>query len=394
MGQAKGTTDVIIIGAGASGLMCGLEASKRGKKVIFLDHNRSAGAKLLITGGGKCNFTNTNIEPHNYISNNPHFVKSALARFTQHDFISILEKKGIEYEKRNHGQLFLKSNASQILYLFLEELKKYAPEFYLNTKIQSVKKTNNEFLVKTDKGIIRSKSLVVSTGGISFPQTGATPIGYEIAEKFGLKIIKPEPGLVPLTFLPEDKKKYSPLSGVSLNALVKTDKVTFKDDILFTHKGLSGPACLQASLYIKPGKPFHIDLLPEKNIKTEMENQKSSKKNTKNFISEFLPKNLVEAVLISNLKEKKLKSLTDSDMELISEQIHNFKFIPAGNLGFSKAEVTIGGVDCNGISSKTMESLKVEGLFFTGEVLDVTGWLGGYNLQWAWSSGWCAGQFV
>ncbi|MCB9480403.1 MAG: NAD(P)/FAD-dependent oxidoreductase [Desulfobacteraceae bacterium] len=387
-------SDVIIIGAGASGLVCGLEASKRGRKTIFIDHNNSAGAKLLITGGGKCNFTNKNIESHNYISNNPHFVKSALARFTQNDFISIIEKNRIEYEERNLGQLFLKSSSNQILDLFLNELKKYKSKFYLNTKIEWVKKTNNDFLVNTNKGLFKSKSLVVSTGGISFPQTGASPIGYEIAEKFGINTIKPMPGLVPLTFLPDDKKKFAHLSGISVNALVKTDKISFKENILFTHKGLSGPACLQISLYIKQGRPFYIDFLPENKIENELKNQKTSQKTTKNFISEFLPKNLVEAVFKKNLKDKKLKSLTDFDIESISDQIHNFKILPAGNLGFTKAEVTIGGVDCNEISSKTMESLKVEGLFFTGEVLDVTGWLGGYNLQWAWSSGWCAGQFV
>jgi predicted Rossmann fold flavoprotein len=386
--------DVIIIGAGASGLMCALEASRRGKKVLILDHNKIAGAKILVSGGGKCNFTNRNIDPENYISNNPHFVKSALARFSQHDFISIIENNGIKYEERSHGQLFLKKRANEISDLFLRELKKYNSKLLLETRVVAVEKNKGIFIVKSDQGSFKSKSVVVSSGGLAAPQTGASPIGYEIAEHFKIKIIKPFPGLVPLTFSAEDRKKFTNLSGIAVNSVVKNSKISFKENILFTHKGLSGPAALQISLYLKPGESVFIDLLPEKRIENEIKKHKQSKKLVKNFVSTLLPKNLCEAVLQKNIADRTLKSLTEQEISTIAETLHSLEVKPAGNLGFKKAETTLGGVDCNEVSSKTMESLKVEGLYFTGEVLDVAGWLGGYNLQWAWSSGWCAGQSV
>ncbi|MDY0133130.1 MAG: NAD(P)/FAD-dependent oxidoreductase [Desulforegulaceae bacterium] len=386
--------DIIIIGAGASGLMCALQASKRGKKVIILDHNKIAGAKILVSGGGKCNFTNKNLDPENYISTNPHFVKSALSRFSQNDFISMVEGHRIKYEERNLGQLFLKKSAKEILDLFLNELKKYKTQFFFETKINSVRKIKDFFIVKSDSGSFKSKSLVVASGGMAAPQIGASSIGYEIADNFGIDIIKPFPGLVPLAFSPEDKKKFSLLSGIAVNAIVKTNKISFKENILFTHKGISGPAGLQISLYLKPGNSLFIDFLPDKNIEGEIKKDNQSNKIVKNFISQFLPKNLVEAMIEKNLAAKRLKSLTAGDIVSILNTIHNLEIKPSGNLGFKKAETTIGGIDCNQISSKTMEALNVKGLYFTGEVLDVAGWLGGYNLQWAWSSGWCAGQYA
>jgi predicted Rossmann fold flavoprotein len=387
-------TDVLIIGAGASGLMCALEALKRGRKTVILEHNKIAGAKILVSGGGKCNFTNKNIEPENYISSNPHFVKSALSRFSNHDFISIIEKNKIKYEQRNHGQLFLKKSVDEILNLLLKELNKYNPQFFFDTKIKSVKKIKDLFITETDFGLFKSKSLVVSSGGLAAPQLGAGSIGHKIASAFEIKVIKPLPGLVPLAFCAEDKKKFEHLSGISIKSVLKTDKISFKENLLFTHKGLSGPAALQMSLYLKPGKSVFIDFLPDKKITKEIICQKKSKKLVKNFISEFLPKNLSAAIIEKKLSDKPLKSLNENEISLISKNIHDFEINFSGDLGFKKAETTIGGVDCNEISSKTMESLKIKGLYFTGEVLDVAGWLGGYNLQWAWSSGWCAGQFA
>lgn len=387
--------DVIIIGAGASGLMCAAQAKKRDKKVLVIDHKK-AGTKILMAGGGKCNFTNYFLDAENYLSNNPHFCKSAIKRFSQWDFISMVEEHKIRFEEREHGQLFCVESSRQILDMLLKECDHKNIKFLFNTKIKSIEKENDDFIIEILDKKIMAKSLVIATGGPSIPESGASYFGYEIAKKFNINVIKPEPALVPLTLHPEDKSRFEGLSGVSIEALVKCKSHIFKDKLLFTHRGISGPVILKISLYFNPGDEIFINLLPHKDIKDIITNEKNlgSKKSIKNIISDYLPKSLVSAVVNPKYLTVSVKSVNDKILNEISDNIHNFSVKPGGTEGNRTAEATRGGVDCNEISSKTMETNKVKGLYFTGEVLDVTGWLGGYNLQWAWSSGWVAGQFV
>lgn len=389
--------DVIIIGAGASGLMCGIQAGKRKKQVLIIESKNTSCNKIKISGGGSCNFTNYNIYPHCYISHNPHFCKSALSRYTQYDFINFLKQHKIPYLEKESGKLFCKNRSTDIINALLNECNKYNVKINLNTKIKNVKKIDdNKYKVITNNGIFVCKSLVIASGGLSIPSIGASSIGYNIANQFNIKVWPTKPGLVPLSFNEKDHKQYLELSGISIDSLVKIKNIEFQGNILFTHKGLSGPAILQISSYWDTKDTITINFFPKQNICEILMDAKNNKqkKLVKSLLFSYFPKRFVEKIIPTEIAQKKCLSLTNKDIELIEKIIHFWNFSPSKTEGFKTAEVTVGGVDCNAISSKTMESNTNKGLFFIGEVLDVTGWLGGYNLQWAWSSGYCAGLAV
>jgi predicted Rossmann fold flavoprotein len=389
-------TDVIIIGAGASGLMCAIEAGKRGRKVIVLDHANKAGKKILMSGGGRCNFTNYSIDPGNFISNNPHFCKSALCRYTQWDFLALLARYHIPYHERDHGQLFCNDSAREILNMLLKECAEAGVAVQLNTCIESIEQLTHRFHLKTDNDTVIGQSLVVSTGGLSIPKMGATPLGYKIAQQFGINILPTRAGLVPFTLQPEDKEKFSILSGIAVPCIVSNKRQSFSENVLFTHRGLSGPGVLQISSYWRAGEAVVINLMPQVNLETELKSKRQKKlKNTlKTILDSYVPKRLISCLLPDDLLNISLPDLSDRQIQQIADQLHNWTIKPNGTEGYRTAEVTVGGVDCNALSSKTMECKTVSGLYFIGEVVDVTGWLGGYNFQWAWSSAWCAGQYV
>ena len=389
-------TDVLIIGASASGLMCAIEAGKRGRKVIVLDHANKAGKKILMSGGGRCNFTNMDISADNYISHNPHFCKSALSRYTQWDFIAMVNQHHIPYHERDLGKLFCDASAKDILSMLLNECHKVKAEIKLDTHINSVATKEHGFVVDTSSGCYQAESLVIASGGLSIPKMCASPLGYKVAEQFGHHIWPTSAGLVPFTLQPEDKQMLEPLSGISVESNVSNERISFQENILFTHRGLSGPAILQISSYWRPGETVAIDLLPDTELVSVITERQSSKANTllKTLLNELLPKRLVSALVNPELLEKPLQELSKSRIQQIADTFKNWQVKPGGTEGYRTAEVTLGGVDCDELSSKTMESKKQKGLYFIGEVVDVTGWLGGYNFQWAWSSGWCAGQVV
>jgi len=390
-------TDVIIIGAGASGLMCAIEAGKRGRQVMVLDHANKAGKKILMSGGGRCNFTNYSIEADNFISNNPHFCKSALSRYTQWDFLALIARHQIPYHERDHGQLFCNDSAKDILTMLLKECADVGVVVQLNTAIESLEKLPTGFYLKTNQGEVSCESLVVATGGLSIPKMGASPFGYKIAGQFGIPVVSTRAGLVPLTLQPEDKEQFAPLSGIAVPCSVSNKRQTFNENVLFTHRGLSGPAVLQISSYwLSGGESLVIDLLPAVNLATELKAKRQQKlKNTlKTILDGYLPKRLVSCLLPEEVLTMSLPDLSDRQIQQIADQLHHWTIKPGGTEGYRTAEVTVGGVDCEALSSKTMESKQVQGLYFIGEVVDVTGWLGGYNFQWAWSSAWCAGQYV
>jgi len=388
-------TDVLIIGASASGLMCAIEAGKRGRKVIVLDHANKAGKKILMSGGGRCNFTNYNISPDNYISHNPHFCKSALSRYTQWDFITMVSEHKIPFHERDHGQLFCDDNAKDILNMLLNECKQVGVKIQLNCKINKVDKKDS-FIIDSSLSKFTAKSLVIASGGLSIPKMCASPFGYKIAEQFGHHIWPTSAGLVPFTLQPLDKEKLSELSGISIECIVSNEKSSFKENILFTHRGLSGPAILQISSYWDAGEPITINLLPELDVFEILKTRQSKQSNIKlkTVLTELLPKRLIPALLDEEIINKPLQELSQLRIQEIATQLQQWTIKPNGTEGYRTAEVTLGGVDCDELSSKTMESKKTGDLYFIGEVIDITGWLGGYNFQWAWSSGWCAGQVV
>ena len=389
--------NTIIIGAGAAGLMCAIEAGKRGRKVLLLEHAEKIGKKILISGGGRCNFTNLDVKPENFISNNPHFSKSALARYTPQDFISLIEKHGIKYHEKKLGQLFCDGSAKEIVQMLQKECEDAGVGIKVNCTIDKIERINvsqsseTAFRVTSNLGVFTSESLVVATGGISIPQMGATDFGYRLAKQLGLKLTKTVPGLVPFTL---NEGSYSELSGLSIDSIVTCNNASFRENILFTHKGLSGPAILQISNYWNEGDEITIDLLPGIDLLSVINEHKPNKTELVNVLAKFFPKRFTEKWCELNFPTKPVNRLSDKDIEMIDERLHNWKLVPKGTEGFGKAEVTKGGVDTNELSSKTMESKKVPGLYFIGEVIDVTGWLGGYNFQWAWASGYAAGQFV
>ena len=389
--------DVIIIGASASGLMCAIEAAKRGRHVMVLDHANKAGKKILMSGGGRCNFTNYNIDAENYISNNTHFVKSALSRFTQWDFISLVEKYKIPYHEREHGQLFCNDSSKDILDLLLNESKKAEVSIQLETNINSIdKKADHHFIIKTDTEDYHCQSLVIATGGLSIPKMGASPFGYKIAEQFDIKVWPTSAGLVPFTLHKHDKDTLSDLSGIAINSIVNTDNMSFRENILFTHRGLSGPAILQISSYWAAGETIVINLLPDIDLLNELTlaHEKQPQIKLKTLLHKLLPKRLVNLFIETILLDKTLQEISHKQFHQVVSALQNWSIKPNGTEGYRTAEVTLGGVDCDALSSKTFEAKSIAGLYFIGEVMDVSGWLGGYNFQWSWSSGWCAGQYV
>ncbi|MDD2721693.1 MAG: NAD(P)/FAD-dependent oxidoreductase [Gallionella sp.] len=398
-------SDVIIIGAGAAGLMCALTAGKRGQSVLLLDHAKKLAEKIRISGGGRCNFTNLDTSPENFLSGNPHFCRSALARFTPQDFIALLQKHGITYSEKTLGQLFCDEGSEAIIAMLRDECDAAGVKRYMGCEIGEIKRTRYttevsdkppRFYVRTSKGDFDAAALVVATGGLSIPKTGATPFGYQIAEQFGIPVTKLKAGLVPLTFAPDDWQPYADLTGISFPAIVSTAKQSFRENLLVTHRGLSGPAILQASSYWQPGSALHINLLPDHDMETVLEAHKTSKKLLSNFLTQWLPKSFSEAWCEQNksFENKPLNQYNDKQRKLIATQLHDWQVTPSGTVGYTKAEVTCGGVDTHALSSKTMECLEVPGLYFIGEVVDVTGQLGGFNFQWAWASGHAAGEAV
>ena len=388
--------DVIIIGAGASGLMCAIEAGKRGRTVLVLDHANKAGKKILMSGGGRCNFTNYTIEPSHYLSNNTHFCKSALSRYTQWDFLALIARYQIPFHEREHGQLFCNDSAKDILGLLLQECVAAGVVIQLNTTIDTIASSAEGFQLNTAQGGYQSQSLVVATGGLSIPKMGATPLGYKIAQQFGIPVVPTRAGLVPLTLQPSDKALFSPLSGIAVPCIVSNERQQFKENVLFTHRGLSGPAILQISSYWLAGEFIEINLLPDSDLEMCLKEtrQQKVKSSLKTVLDYYLPKRLVTCLIPEELLNLPMPDLSDRHIQQVASQLHQWTIRPNGTEGYRTAEVTVGGIDCNALSSKTMESKQVPSLYFIGEVVDVTGWLGGYNFQWAWSSAWCAGQYV
>ncbi|MFW2438892.1 MAG: NAD(P)/FAD-dependent oxidoreductase [Arenicellales bacterium] len=389
-------SEVIIIGASASGLMCAIEAGKRGRSVVVLDHANKAGKKILMSGGGRCNFTNLDVSAENFISHNPHFCKSALSRYSQWDFIAMVHDHQIPYEERDLGKLFCVNRAKDILNMLLSECEKAKVTIRLKTEITAIEKADNKFLIHTSQGIFQADSLVVASGGLSIPKMCASPLGYKIAEQFGHHIWPTSAGLVPFTLHPHDKEKLAALSGIAVASLVSTKRKQFKENILFTHRGLSGPAILQISSYWQPGEAININLLPDLDIIDFFKARQSVQPNSqlKTVLGEFLPKQLLITLLGKDTADTPLQKLSHHRFNEIARQLQHWKIKPNATEGYRTAEVTLGGIDCDELSSRTMESSKVDRLYFIGEVVDVSGWLGGYNFQWAWSSGWCAGQVV
>ncbi len=388
----KERLDVIIIGAGAAGMMCAIEAGKRGRKVLLLEHSRKPGNKILMAGGGRCNFTNINIDASNFISHNPHFCKSALSRYTQWDFIAMVNDHNIPYHERDHGQLFCKNSSKDIL-----DMLRSKCEIHVKTSVTKIATiTEGGFNVHGENQIWKCESLVIATGGLSIPTSGATPFGYQIAEQFDIKVWPPSAGLVPFTLKPEDKKRMAPLSGISVEVTVSCNGQSFRENILFTHRGLSGPAILQISNYWNSGQNLCINWLPDMELDTTIiaTAKFHPKQQLKTLLATLLPQRLVPLLIDENIAEKPLNQLTNSQIKNLTLRLKSWQITPAGTEGYRTAEVTQGGVDCDSLSSKTMETKTQIGLYFIGEVVDVAGWLGGYNLQWAWSSGWCAGQYV
>ncbi len=391
------TSDVIIIGASASGLMCAIEAGKRGRRVIVLDHANRAGKKILMSGGGRCNFTNMDIDAANFISHNQHFCKSALSRYTQWDFMAMVKAHDIPYHERDLGKLFCDDSAKDILNMLLEECKKARVKIQLNCDINDIERSADKlFNVRTSTGNYSADSLVIASGGLSIPKMCASPLGYKVAEQFGHHIWPTSPGLVPFTLQPDDKQSLEVLSGISVECLVSNERIRFKENILFTHRGLSGPAILQISSYWKPGETITINLLPELSVVDLLtaKREKQPQLKLKNVLADVLPRRLLTVLLETDTVEQPLQNLSRDRISAIADKLQHWVIKPNATEGYRTAEVTLGGVDCDQLSSKTMESRITQGLYFIGEVVDVTGWLGGYNFQWAWSSGWCAGQVV
>ncbi|KTD37516.1 flavoprotein [Legionella moravica] len=389
--------DVIIIGAGAAGLMCAIEASKRSRRVIILDHANKAGKKILMSGGGRCNFTNYYIEPDKYYSNNPHFFKSALSRYTQWDFINLVKKHNIPFHEKTLGQLFCDNKSKDIVDMLLSECEQFKAEIHLNTSIEKIQKTDDRcFKVNTSRGTFQCHSLVIASGGLSIPTMGASPFAYKVAEQFNIKVWPTRAGLVPFTLDVHDKERISVLSGIGVDSIVSNERNQFREHVLFTHRGLSGPAILQLSSYWNPGEPIHINMVPEHELLERLKEARveTPQKQLNSILSHFLPKRVVEVFIPKHQAQTKLSEMSNRDLESVTHLIQSWIVKPNGTEGYRTAEVTIGGVDCHALSSKTMEANEVAGLYFIGEAVDVTGWLGGYNFQWAWSSGWAAGQAV
>ena len=389
--------DVAVIGAGAAGMLCAATAAQNGKRVVLIDHATKLAEKIRISGGGRCNFTNVNTTPANFVSRNPHFAKSALSRYTPQDFLALLKKHRVGFHEKHRGQLFCDTSAEQIIDVLKAECASGGVTWRMPTKVESFEQMDDGFLIATDTGDILAQSVVIATGGLSIPKIGATDFAYRIAEQFELAVIEPRPGLVPLTFDGPAWEAFAPLSGIALEVEVETSsgkgktllKGKFREDLLFTHRGLSGPAILQISSYWVPGAPIIVNLLPDVDVAAELiENKGTLKKQMGNLLSQWLPARLAERLLeVAAIPlDARLADMPDAKLKALGEAINRWSLVPTGSEGYRKAEVTLGGIDTRELSQQTMESSKVPGLYFIGEAVDVTGWLGGYNFQWAWAS--------
>jgi len=391
------STDVVIIGAGAAGLMCALTAAGRGRQVLLLDHANKAGKKILMSGGGRCNFTNMYCEPGNFLSGNPHFCKSALARYTQWDFIGLVAKHGVPYHEKKLGQLFCDNKSSDILNLLLAECEEAGAQLLLNTSVEQIDKCEGGYQLQTSAGPMRCQSLVIASGGLSIPTLGASGFGYQVAKQFGHELLPTRAGLVPFTITDQLKELCTELSGTSVeDCLVSCNGQSFRENILFTHRGLSGPAILQISSYWQPGDSIEINLLPHLDLPEWLAAQQRERPNSelKTLLAELFTKKMANLLADSWFVSKPMKQYSPAELNEVASKLASWQLVPAGTEGYRTAEVTLGGVSTDEVSSKTMESLKSPGLYFIGEVLDVTGHLGGFNFQWAWASGYAAAQYV
>ena len=395
--------DVIVIGAGAAGMMCASTAAGRGRRVLLIDHVAKLGERIRISGGGRCNFTNLHVGPENFLSRNPHFCRSALSRFSSRDFITMVEKRRIPYHEKTLGQLFCDDAAQDIINMLKDACDAAGVRWAMPCSVQAIKRVDGGFELQTDQGSRQCASLVIACGGLALPQIGASPFGYKVAEQFGLAIVPPQPALVPLALAPETLEPLKALSGLALDTATHCNGAHFRESTLVTHRGLSGPAILQISSYWQMANggdskvkklPIEIDLLPDIDAAAWLAEQRHGKMLLSTLLAERLPKRFAQEWCALHAWDKPLNELSNRDMEAIPRALKRWALMPSGTLGYAKAEVTLGGVDTDGLSSKTMEAKAVPGLYFVGEVVDVTGWLGGYNFQWAWSSGWVAGQFA
>ncbi|MGB4058027.1 MAG: NAD(P)/FAD-dependent oxidoreductase [Alphaproteobacteria bacterium] len=388
--------DVIIIGAGAAGFMCAIEAGKRGRRVWLIDHMEEIATKIRISGGGRCNFTNIHTRPDCFLSQNPHFCKSALSRYMPEDFITLVKQHGINFHEKKLGQLFCDDSSTQIINMLLTEARSAGVKLDPNTKIFDIEPASGGYTVKTSRGEQTCTSLVIATGGLSIPKIGATNFGYELAKKFGINVITPRAGLVPLTFDGGMLEKCKSLSGLSVEADVRFNKTIFNEGLLFTHRGLSGPSILQISSYWQDNEEIAVNMAPKTNTSLYLKEKKQTqpKQHINNVLADILPKRLAQSICDDCSAEGPLGSLPQAKLEEIASAVNDWRIIPTGTEGYRTAEVTLGGVDTRELSSQTMQSNKNPGLFFIGEVVDVTGHLGGFNFQWAWSSGYAAGQHV
>ena len=388
--------DVIVIGAGAAGLMSAAQAGYRGRSVTVLDMGKKPGRKILISGGGRCNFTNENASPENYLCSNPHFVKSCLSRYTQHDFIELVDRHGLAYHHKTLGQLFCDNSAQDIVDILLTECEWGGVNIKLRSEVLNVAKTDIGYRVTTEQETLTCESLVIASGGLTMPKLGATPIGYKIAEQFGLNVLPTMAALVPFTLHQHDKERFEGLSGISIPCEVSSeDGTVFKENILFTHRGLSGPAILQISSFWRAGQAVSINLLPDLDLKQQLADwrETQAQKSLKNSLATILPKRFIDILHDSKaIPDCNINQLTHAQIDELASYIHAWQIKPNGTEGYRTAEVTLGGVDTDELSSKTFEAKKAQGLYFIGEVTDVTGWLGGYNFQYAWSCGFAAGQ--
>ena len=381
--------DVIVIGGGAAGLLCAIEAGKRGRRTLLIEHNAQVGRKIIISGGGRCNFTNLHTNAENFVSQNPHFAKSALARYTPQDFVELVKRHRIDFYEKKLGQLFCRERSNLIVEMLLAECRKAKINVKTNCSVTDVNR-NDRFQIETTDGVIETERLVIATGGLSFPKIGATNFGYMIARQFGLKIVQTRPSLVAL--VAERRERFPAAAGVSVDALVSAGPHSFRENILFTHRGLSGPAILQTSNYWKHDEPVMIDLLPDSDAGEVFNDQ--NKKKIGNVLSELLPQRVVDLILEDDIRNKPMNQVDNIQLEKIGNLLKRWQLKFIDTEGWHKAEVTLGGVSTDELSSQTMESKRVPGLYFIGEVVDVTGWLGGYNFQWAWASGFAAGNAV
>ncbi len=395
MAVADQAFDVVIIGAGAAGLMCALTAGQRGRKVLLLEHTDKVGAKILISGGGRCNFTNLDIAPQRFLSGNPHFCKSALQRYTQSDFIGLVQRHGIAYHEKTLGQLFCDGSARAIVAMLLAECTMGGVDVRVGHTVTNVTH-GHDFRIETSGGAFTAKALVLASGGLSIPKMGATGFSYDVARRFGLRVTQTLPGLVPVKAAPDAQGFDVSLAGVSLEAIASFGKQTFRENMLFTHRGLSGPVILQISSYWRADEAIILDLLPDRDAATFLIERKRARPKAAphTVLGELFPAHLAQTLAAAYLPQTELANIPDRTLAACAAQLKNWHFRPIGTEGYAKAEVTTGGIDTRDLSSKTMEARAVKGLYAIGEAVDVTGWLGGYNFQWAWSSGWSAGMAV